>query len=116
MVVGFDGVEEIIILERSENSYSEVIGDWKKYFGKTSLSLIENSNNFESNKCKQTWKSEAFYENFFGFELESLKKSKYRQSWAVFLIFFFDTKTSEAKPSEFAIRSHETKPSVMEHA
>jgi len=30
--------------------------------------------------------------------------------------FFFDTKTREAKPSEFAIRSHEAKLSVMEHA
>ena len=32
------------------------------------------------------------------------------------LNFFFDTKTSEAKPSEFAIRSHKAKPSVTERA
>jgi len=43
------------------------------------------------------------------------EKIKYRQSWAAFLIFF-DTKTSEAKPSECAIRSQEAKPSVTKRA
>ena len=44
------------------------------------------------------------------------EKIEYRQSWAAFLIFFFDTKTSEAKRSECAIRSHEAKPSVTKRA
>ena len=44
------------------------------------------------------------------------EKIKYWQSWAAFLIFSFDTKTSEAKPSECTIRSHEAKPSVTKRA
>jgi len=60
-------------------------------------------------KCKQTKESEALHENFFGFELESLKIIKCRQRWAAFLNFIFNTKRNETKPSEFTIKLYEAK-------